>query len=227
MSPVITSSYQPSWFSQVRSNYHERCQKPRPVSSLVLRRSGYWGRNLGLLEVGGEGSVLICVNTEEVPLEVSNRSEVKSKKVLVPKGTFGWEVKRRDILPQTDKRSSVWRPPGLTNLSFLVSGMWGKTPSLWKKEGTKFEARFLWLAVDWGLLIWRSRKGWALLRLLEWLWLSYKKQNELQSSILLKAVHTTGASCCCSVSQSCQTHCNPMDHSTPGSPVLHYLPEFI
>ena len=39
--------------------------------------------------MGGEGSVLICVNTEEVPLEVSNRSEVKSKKVLVPKGTFG------------------------------------------------------------------------------------------------------------------------------------------
>ena len=32
--------------------------------------------------------------------------------------------------------------------------------------------------------------------------------------------------CCCSVAQSCPTLCNPMDHSTPGFSVLHYLPEF-
>ena len=32
--------------------------------------------------------------------------------------------------------------------------------------------------------------------------------------------------CCCSVTQSCLTLCNPMDCSTPGFPVLHYLPEF-
>ena len=32
--------------------------------------------------------------------------------------------------------------------------------------------------------------------------------------------------CCCSVTQSCLTLCDPMDCSTPGSPVLHYLPEF-
>ena len=32
--------------------------------------------------------------------------------------------------------------------------------------------------------------------------------------------------CCCSVSQSCLTLCNPMDCSTPGLPVLHYLLEF-
>ena len=31
---------------------------------------------------------------------------------------------------------------------------------------------------------------------------------------------------CCSVAQSCLTLCNPMDCSTPGSPVHHYLPEF-
>ena len=30
----------------------------------------------------------------------------------------------------------------------------------------------------------------------------------------------------CSVTQSCLTLCNPMDCSTPGFPVLHYLPEF-
>ena len=31
---------------------------------------------------------------------------------------------------------------------------------------------------------------------------------------------------CCSVAQSCPTLCDPMDCSTPGFPVLHYLPEF-
>ena len=32
--------------------------------------------------------------------------------------------------------------------------------------------------------------------------------------------------CCCSVSKSCLTLCNPVDCSTPGFPVLHYLLEF-
>ena len=31
---------------------------------------------------------------------------------------------------------------------------------------------------------------------------------------------------CCSVSQLCQTLCNPMNYSTPGFPFFHYLPEF-
>ena len=31
--------------------------------------------------------------------------------------------------------------------------------------------------------------------------------------------------CCCSVAESCPTLCNPMDYSTPGFPVLYYLPE--
>ena len=30
----------------------------------------------------------------------------------------------------------------------------------------------------------------------------------------------------CSVTQSCPTVCDPMDCSTPGSPVLHHLPKF-
>ena len=29
-----------------------------------------------------------------------------------------------------------------------------------------------------------------------------------------------------SVAQSCPTHCDPMNHSTPGFPVHHHLPEF-
>ena len=32
--------------------------------------------------------------------------------------------------------------------------------------------------------------------------------------------------CCCSVAKSCLFLCNPMDCSTPGFPVLHYLPGF-
>ena len=32
--------------------------------------------------------------------------------------------------------------------------------------------------------------------------------------------------CCCSVAKSCSTLCNPMNCSTPGFPVLHYLPKF-
>ena len=31
---------------------------------------------------------------------------------------------------------------------------------------------------------------------------------------------------CCSVAKSCPTLCDLMDSSTPGFPVLHYLPEF-
>ena len=33
--------------------------------------------------------------------------------------------------------------------------------------------------------------------------------------------------CCCSVTQSCLTLCNPMDCSMPGFPVHHQLPELI
>ena len=36
----------------------------------------------------------------------------------------------------------------------------------------------------------------------------------------------TRGCCCCSVTQLCPTLCNPMDCSTPGFPVLQYLPEF-
>ena len=32
--------------------------------------------------------------------------------------------------------------------------------------------------------------------------------------------------CCCSVTKSCPTLCDPMNCATPGFPVLHYLPEF-
>ena len=34
-------------------------------------------------------------------------------------------------------------------------------------------------------------------------------------------------STCCSVTKSCLTLCNPVNCSTPGFPVLHYLPQFV
>ena len=38
--------------------------------------------------------------------------------------------------------------------------------------------------------------------------------------------HFYKSGCCCSVTQSCLTLCNPLDFSTLGFPVLCYLPEF-
>ena len=42
----------------------------------------------------------------------------------------------------------------------------------------------------------------------------------------MKRCSTSLVICCCSVAKSCLTLCNPMDCSTPGFPVFHYLPEF-
>ena len=38
-------------------------------------------------------------------------------------------------------------------------------------------------------------------------------------------VDTISPAYCCSVTQSCLILCDHMDHSTPGFPALHYLPE--
>ena len=51
----------------------------------------------------------------------------------------------------------------------------------------------------------------------------------LYRTLVLKSTFFSGAlifSCCCSATQSCLTHCNPMDCSTPGFPVFHCLLEF-
>ena len=48
----------------------------------------------------------------------------------------------------------------------------------------------------------------------------------IQDISWLLIYHDLWGSCCCSVSQSCPTLCNPMDCSTPGFPVLQYSPEF-
>ena len=71
----------------------------------------------------------------------------------------------------------------------------------------------------------------------EYKWSSYHRNGRL---LLVQKQQAVGAkeggqeskeangrlSCCCSVSKSCPTVCDPMDCSTPGFPVLHYLLEF-
>ena len=42
----------------------------------------------------------------------------------------------------------------------------------------------------------------------------------------MKDLNRSRCHCCCSVPKSCPTLCNPMDYSTPGFIVLHYLPKF-
>ena len=45
-------------------------------------------------------------------------------------------------------------------------------------------------------------------------------------SLTLAPPGITHILCCCSISQSCPTLCDPMDCSTPGLPVPHHLPKF-
>ena len=52
---------------------------------------------------------------------------------------------------------------------------------------------------------------------------------QLCTILLYESFHTylfTSKGCCCSFAKSWLTLCNPMDCSTPGSSVLHYLLEF-
>ena len=44
---------------------------------------------------------------------------------------------------------------------------------------------------------------------------------------LWKSSELRGIVCCCSVTKSCLTPCDPMDCSIPGSSVLPYLPKFV
>ena len=57
---------------------------------------------------------------------------------------------------------------------------------------------------------------------------SHLWENAWQISQKAKASaqsNSCGYCCCCSVTQSCLTHCNPVDCSMPGIPVHHHLPE--
>ena len=59
-------------------------------------------------------------------------------------------------------------------------------------------------------------------------WLRILKMSLPRACVLLVFMmfdSITGHLSFSSVAQSCPTLCNPMDYSTPGFPVLHYLPE--
>ena len=52
-------------------------------------------------------------------------------------------------------------------------------------------------------------------------------QQQFRIGLFLKLIsHILSWYCCCSVTKSCLTLCDPMHCSTPGFPVLHHLPEF-
>ena len=52
----------------------------------------------------------------------------------------------------------------------------------------------------------------------------------IYNGVLVSGVQQSGSEMCIyqfsSVAQSCPTLCDPMNHSTPGLPVHHHLPEF-
>ena len=48
----------------------------------------------------------------------------------------------------------------------------------------------------------------------------------MQIYVLILEYYQTILRCCCSVTKSCPTLCDPMNCSTPGFPVLHYFPKF-
>ena len=52
--------------------------------------------------------------------------------------------------------------------------------------------------------------------------------KELTNKLLKLTNHIVNLQdcCCCSVTESCPTLCDPMNGSTSGFPALHYLPEF-
>ena len=53
-----------------------------------------------------------------------------------------------------------------------------------------------------------------------------QKKNKKATSSLMWSEMIGECHCCCSVAQLCLTPCHLMDYSTPGFPVLRYLPEF-
>ena len=55
-------------------------------------------------------------------------------------------------------------------------------------------------------------------------WISLEFLKQCEKHIVSQNVFQTFG--CYSVTKSCATLCNSMDSSTPGSSVLHYLPEF-
>ena len=57
-------------------------------------------------------------------------------------------------------------------------------------------------------------------------WILFQLHHFLVLRIFVQIRINEVSCCCCSVTKSCLTLCDPMDCSTLGFPVLHHLPEF-
>ena len=55
---------------------------------------------------------------------------------------------------------------------------------------------------------------------------SFSMTQRSLANLIFSASSFSKFNLCCSVPQLCLTPCDPMDSSTPGSPVLHYLLKF-
>ena len=62
-------------------------------------------------------------------------------------------------------------------------------------------------------------------RILEWVSISYSRVSSQASQPTCVSCKIISSVQFSSVSQSCPTLCNPMDHRTPGIPVHHQIPE--
>ena len=54
----------------------------------------------------------------------------------------------------------------------------------------------------------------------------FRVQNRESRVVIMRAASKISLLLCFSVTKWCPTLCDPMDYSTPGFPVLHYLPGF-
>ena len=67
---------------------------------------------------------------------------------------------------------------------------------------------------------------WNMLSVMSYLWLGASTIWSNVYFIIIRMIIFNHPGCCCLVAKSSPTLCDPMDCSTPGFPVLHYLLEF-
>jgi len=79
-----------------------------------------------------------------------------------------------------------------------------------------------------GLVQWLHIPGWYPYFKVSWLetFISTCCHVMQYSNIFMRVTPGNGDYCCCSVTKSCLTLCNPVNYSLWGFPVLHYLLEF-